>query len=111
MRPTSRNRLHYAEDGKINPALLPISLRSSRIRQLGVAKSRKRTYQTITISHLYKHIVIKGNVHPVTGHEGQDEKWRYSCTISLNLSLDGGGWAPYPRERDPVSTVQENTWA
>ena len=51
-------RLNYAKDGKINPAILPISLPSSCIRKLGVARNRKRTSQIITISHLYKHIVL-----------------------------------------------------
>ena len=41
-------------------------------------------------------MVIKVKVHRVTGHESQVEKWRYTYNISLTLSLDGGGWAPYP---------------
>jgi len=32
-----------------------------------------------------------GKVHPVTGHEGPEEEWRYSSTLSLNSALDGVG--------------------
>jgi len=33
----------------------------------------------------------KGKVHPRTGHEGQEEEYRYSCTLSLTSALDGVG--------------------
>jgi len=33
-------------------------------------------------------ILVKGKVHPVIGHEGSEEEWRY--TRSLTLALDGG---------------------
>jgi hypothetical protein len=36
---------------------------------------------------------IKGKVHPRTGHEGPEEEWRYSSTVSLTSALDGGGWS------------------
>jgi hypothetical protein len=33
----------------------------------------------------------KGKVHPRTGHEGLEEEWRYSSTLSLTSALDGVG--------------------
>jgi len=35
--------------------------------------------------------VEKGNVHPITYREGTDGEYRYSCTLSLTLALDGFG--------------------
>jgi len=37
-------------------------------------------------------ILSECSVHPITCHEGTEEKWRYSCTFSLTLVLNGGGW-------------------
>jgi hypothetical protein len=31
----------------------------------------------------------KGKDDPVIGHEGPEEKWKYSCTLSLTSALDG----------------------
>jgi hypothetical protein len=51
-------------------------------------------------------------VHPVTGHEGLEEKQRNSSTISLTSLLDRGGWlAPRPSRFTPVPIVQEAGWA
>jgi hypothetical protein len=36
--------------------------------------------------------VIKGNVCPVTGHEGPEGEYTYSSTVSLTSAVDGGGW-------------------
>ena len=33
----------------------------------------------------------KGKVHPITGHEGQEGKQRYSSTLSLTSALGGVG--------------------
>ena len=33
----------------------------------------------------------KGKVHPGIGHEGPEEEWRYSRTLSLTLELYGVG--------------------
>jgi hypothetical protein len=35
----------------------------------------------------------KGKVHPRTGHEGSEGEYRYSSTLSLTSTLDGGGWS------------------
>jgi len=59
----------------------------------------------------------KGEGHLVTGHEIPEAEWGYSCTLSLTSALDGG-WVVnatprpfYPRERSPVSIVQDAGWA
>ena len=36
---------------------------------------------------------IKGKVLLRTSHEGPEGEQRYSCTLSLTLALDGGGWS------------------
>ena len=48
-------------------------------------------------------------VHPKTGHEGKEWKYRYRSTLSLTSALDGEGGHcfPPPTERDPVPIVQE----
>jgi hypothetical protein len=33
----------------------------------------------------------KGKLHPRTGHEGQQQEWKYSSTLSLTSALDGAG--------------------
>jgi hypothetical protein len=33
--------------------------------------------------------IYKGKVHPRTGHEGPEVKWRYSFTLSLTSALGG----------------------
>jgi hypothetical protein len=38
-------------------------------------------------------LVKEGNVHPITYREGTEGEYRYSCTLSLTLALDGGGWS------------------
>jgi hypothetical protein len=52
----------------------------------------------------------KGKVHPRTGHEGSEGEYRYSSTLSLTSTLDGGGWStPRPGRftpgNDPVPIV------
>ena len=52
----------------------------------------------------------KGKVRPITGHEGQEVEYSYSCTLSLTLELDGGLWSiPRPGRftpwKDPVAIV------
>jgi len=56
--------------------------------------------------------------HPRTGHECPEREcvWRYSSTLSLTLTLGGGGWStPCPGqftpEKNPVPIVQEAGWA
>jgi len=56
--------------------------------------------------------MIKGKVHPITGHKGQEGKYRYSFTLSLTLALGGGGWlTPLPGRftpgKDLVLIMQE----
>ena len=44
----------------------------------------------------------KGNVHPVTGHEGPERKEGNSSALSLPSVLEGGGWLmPRPLPRYP----------
>jgi hypothetical protein len=44
----------------------------------------------------------KGEVHPITGHEGPEVEERYSSTLSLTSALDGGGWSmPRPGRLPP----------
>ena len=38
----------------------------------------------------------KGNIHHSTGREGSEVEYRYSSTLSLTSTIDGGGW-PTPR--------------
>ena len=61
-------------------------------------------------------ILSECSVHPITCHEGTEEKWRYSYTLSLTLALDGGGWSMlcpglFTPRKDPVPIVQEAGWA
>ena len=47
----------------------------------------------------------KGEVHPRTGHEGPEGKWRYSCTLSLTSAVDGvGGQSHAPATLPPGKT-------
>jgi hypothetical protein len=53
---------------------------------------------------------VKGKVHPRTGHEGPEGDWRYSSTVSLISTIDGGGWSkprpgPFTPGKDPVPIV------
>jgi hypothetical protein len=54
-----------------------------------------------------KHIIIKGNFHPVTGHEDQDGERRYSSNLSLTLALVGSGWST---PRPGCLTPGKGTW-
>ena len=52
----------------------------------------------------------KGEVHPVTSHEGLEMEYRYRSTLSLTAALDGVGGqhhAPValPHGKDPVPIV------
>jgi hypothetical protein len=52
----------------------------------------------------------KGDVHPITGHEGPEVKYRYSSTLSLTSALVGSGWSTSLPSRltpgkDPVLIV------
>jgi hypothetical protein len=54
--------------------------------------------------------------HPITGHEGPEVEYRYSSTLSLTSTLDGGGWStPRPGRctpgKDSVPIVYEAEWA
>jgi hypothetical protein len=57
-----------------------------------------------------QHHKRKGNAYPRTGHDGPEGAYRYSSTLSLTLSLEGGRWwTPRPGHftpgEDPVRTV------
>ena len=59
---------------------------------------------------------IRGQVHPVTGHEGPEGEEKYGSTPSLTSALDGCGWsAPRPgrftfREKDFLLIVEKAGW-
>jgi hypothetical protein len=58
----------------------------------------------------------KGEVHPISCHEGTEEQERYSCTLSLTSALDGGGWlmpchVHFTPINDTVPTVWEAGWS
>lgn len=38
-----------------------------------------------------KYLVVKGKVHSITGHEVPEKEQRYGSTLSLTLTLAGGG--------------------
>ena len=51
---------------------------------------------------------VKVKVHPRTGHRGPEGEWRYSCTFSLTMALDGGGWSvPHPAGIPPGKLSQD----
>jgi hypothetical protein len=51
--------------------------------------------------------VLKGEVHPRTGHKSPEGSKRYSSTLSLTLALDGGGWSiPCPGQFTPSKEMQ-----
>jgi len=55
-------------------------------------------------------IRYKGTVHPRTGREGLEGKFKFSSTLSITSALDGGGRsAPPPRRftpgKDPIPTA------
>jgi rRNA maturation protein Nop10 len=44
----------------------------------------------------------EGKVHPRIGYEDPEGEWRYSSTLSLTFSLDGGVWSvPRPSRFTP----------
>jgi hypothetical protein len=48
----------------------------------------------------------KGKVHPTTGHEGPERKYRYSSILSLTSALDGvGGQRNAPAALPPRKTL------
>jgi hypothetical protein len=50
---------------------------------------------------------LKGQVHPITCHEGTDGVWRHSSTVSLISALDMGGWStPRPGRFTPGKQIQ-----
>jgi hypothetical protein len=50
---------------------------------------------------------LKVKIHPRTGHEGPEGKWRYSSTLSLTSALDWGvcGQPNAPGALPPVKTL------
>ena len=49
--------------------------------------------------------MLKGKVHPRTGHEGSEGEQRYSSNLSLTSALDKGGW-PRPGRYTPRGKTQ-----
>ena len=43
----------------------------------------------VKLKNIFRLYKGKGNRHPITGHEGPEEEWRYSSTLSLTSELDG----------------------
>jgi hypothetical protein len=56
-------------------------------------ETKEGTLRNIIFPQNMAHPLIKGKVHLVTGHEGAEEEYRYSSTLSLTLAQDGGGWS------------------
>ena len=60
-------------------------------------------------------VKVKGEVHPRTGYEVPEGEERYSSTLSLASTLEGGGWST-PHSSccipgiDPVPIVQKTGW-
>ena len=58
----------------------------------------------------------KGSVHTVAGYNVSEVEYRHSSTIALTSALEGGGAVSatprpiYPREVNPVPTVQAAGW-
>jgi hypothetical protein len=57
----------------------------------------------VVIQQVYSlQVKVKSKGQPRTGHEGPEREQRYSCTLSLTLALDGGGWStPRPSRFTP----------
>ena len=59
--------------------------------------------QTLRVKSVIKD---KGKGHPITGHEGPEIEYKYSSTLSLTSTLDGGWSTPRPGRftpgKDPV---------
>jgi hypothetical protein len=58
----------------------------------------------------------KSKICPATDHDGPEEEYRYTSTLSLTLALHGGGWSrPRPGrftpEKGSVPIVQQVWWA
>ena len=54
--------------------------------------------------------LVKGKVHPSTGHERPEGEYRYSSTLSLTPALNGGGWPTsctgcFIPAKDPEPTI------
>ena len=46
-------------------------------------------------------------MHPMTGREGPEGEYKYSCTISLTSALDGGAWlTPRPGRFTPGKDIR-----
>jgi hypothetical protein len=51
--------------------------------------------------------MLQGNVHPITGHEGPEGENKYSSTLSLTSTLDGGGFStPRPGRFNPGKEIR-----
>ena len=50
-------------------------------------------------------------VHPITGHEGPEGQWRYTCTLYLSSVLDGVGGKCHTPGNDMVPIVQKAGFA
>jgi hypothetical protein len=61
---------------------------------------------------MFLNSTVKCNGHPTTGHEGREEEWSYSSTLSLTSALGKRGVVNdtprplYSQETDPVPNVQ-----
>jgi hypothetical protein len=59
---------------------------------------------------------VRAKIYPVRGHEGPEEEYRCSSTLSLTSAIYGGGRStPRPRHftpgKDTVPMAQEAGWA
>ena len=66
--------------------------------------SREWFLLLLLIIIIIPHSSCKGKIHPTTCHEGTGLDVRYSCTLSLTSTLDGGWWLTLcPRHFTPRS--------
>ena len=62
------------------------TVRASRPGKLNLHEYHRDNSKTTTDCLSYK---VKGNIHPITGHEGPEGKQMHSYTLSLTSALDG----------------------
>jgi hypothetical protein len=78
---------------------------------------RSTLYTVFLFKPQYVSYKKQSKFHPRSGHEGPDEEYRYSSSLSLTSALNGAGCSTprigrfTPRERDPVPILEEAGWA
>jgi hypothetical protein len=68
--------------------------RLARVRHiLAVESVFEDAESTCRVMYCLEISVLKGKVHPRTGHEGPEGEYMFSSTLSLTSVLDWGGWS------------------